>query len=43
MEERVSYYQALQVYDDTQNANDFLRLLVTLVEKSLSFYLSLYE
>jgi Fic family protein len=43
VEERVPYYHALQVYDDTQNANDFLSLLVILVEKSLSFYLSLYE
>jgi Fic family protein len=40
VEERVSYYEALQKYDDTRNPNDFLALLTTLAEKSLSFYLS---
>ena len=40
VEKRVSYYEALQKYDDTHNPKDFLALLVSLAEKSLAFYLS---
>ncbi|MXQ52959.1 hypothetical protein [Shimazuella alba] len=40
VEERVTYYEALQKYDDTRNPDDFLMLFTRLAEKSLAFYLS---
>ncbi|TCS95850.1 Fic family protein [Hazenella coriacea] len=40
VEERVSYHEALQKYDDTRNPDDFLAQLIALTEKSLAFYLS---
>jgi Fic family protein len=40
VEQRVTYYEALQKYDDTGIPSDFLTLLTALAEKSLSFYLS---
>lgn len=43
VEERAIYYEALQKYDDTRNPDDFLALLTSLAEKSLSFYLSVCE
>jgi Fic family protein len=40
VEERVTYYEALQKYDDTRNPDDFLMLFTRSAEKSLAFYLS---
>lgn len=43
VEDRFRYYEVLQKYDETGNAEDFLEMLLALEEESFAVYLELFD